>query len=138
MSLIIDQAGDRFAELTAAAGEQKRQFEEASTLAVQAYEAGGERQRAMLGEALRNALDSLSGAVLQADEAAQEHARRTSLRIDEINEAAFAAGRSAEKALDERLAEARSVIEESARLVDEAAERTASSSPTLSPAPAAH
>ncbi len=125
VSVIVDQAGDRFGELVASAGEQQREFETASALAVRALEDGGASQRTALGEALRGALDSLSGAVLQADEAAQEHARKTSLRIDEINEAAFAASNSAEKTLDQRLVEARSLIEQSAHLVDEAAERAA-------------
>ncbi|WP_163363463.1 hypothetical protein, partial [Enterobacter cloacae] len=70
-------------------------------------------------------IDDLASAAEQAREAAAAQAEVARLKIDQLGEAAFGVGQKADALFESRLNEARTLIERSANLVDEAGARSA-------------
>ena len=72
---------------------------------------------------MRSTIEALSAAAVEAREAADVHAEAARARVDLLNEAAFTAGQKADQVFDTRLDQARGLIEQSARLVEDAGDQ---------------
>ncbi len=72
----------------------------------------------------RAAVQTLSDAAERARQAAETHAQVVRDKIDQLGEAAFGVGQRADAVFDTRLAEAKGLVEQSARMVEEAGARS--------------
>lgn len=81
-------------------------------------------ERSRIEEDARSAVMSLSAAAEEASRAAEQQARAARDRVEQLNEAAFDAGRQADEAFESRLSAARRVIDQSVALVDQAGVRS--------------
>jgi hypothetical protein len=133
---LIDEAGARLKEIAETAGEEREQLGEAATRALSAVTEAAASERIALEAQTRETIDSLAATAEearraaeahaeQARRAAEEHAQMVRDRIDQLSEAAFAAGQRADVAFDARMSEAKGLVDQSARLVEEAGARTA-------------
>jgi hypothetical protein len=82
-------------------------------------------QRAHLEAMTRAAVDGLAAAAEETREAAARHAAAAREQVDHLSEAAFAAGQKANQAFEARLEEARALIEQSSKMVEDAGANTA-------------
>jgi hypothetical protein len=87
-------------------------------------ETAAREQQALEAGTLR-AFESLTAVAETARRAAAEQAEIARSRIDELGEAAFAAGQKADAVFEARLNDARALIEQSVQLVEEAGHRSA-------------
>jgi hypothetical protein len=78
------------------------------------------RERDQLEAQARETINSVIDAADIARKAMEKQAETARDKVDQLSEAAFSAGQRAEKVFENRLNEARSLIEQSAGLVDEA------------------
>ncbi|MDB5471404.1 MAG: polar localization protein TipN, partial [Caulobacter sp.] len=123
-SLIGEAASQMSALLeTAAAEREALTGESQNALNLLSDAAAGERTR--MERDLREAIDRLTRAALDAKEAAEGHAGAAQHRVDQLNEAAFAAHQKADAIFQARLDEARDLIESSAQMVEQAGAQTA-------------
>jgi hypothetical protein len=125
LSDLIAEARAKFRELAAAAAAERDAFAQSAEGSLKGLSEAGGREREHLESALRSTIDALSAAAAEAREAADVHAEAARARVDLLNEAAFAAGQKADQVFEARLAEAKGLIEHSAKLVEEAGEKTA-------------
>ncbi|HWF77897.1 MAG TPA: polar localization protein TipN [Caulobacteraceae bacterium] len=120
LSELINAAGGKFRELAQAAGAERDAFAKSAEGTLKDLSEAGAREREHLESAMRSTIDALSAAAVEAREAADVHAEAARARVDLLNEAAFTAGQKADQVFDNRLDQARGLIEQSARLVEEA------------------
>ena len=123
-SLISEAASQMTALLETAASEREALTGESqNALNLLSDAAAGERAR--MERDLRDSIDRLTRAALDAKEAAEGHASAAQSRVDQLNEAAFAAHQKADAIFQARLDEARDLIESSAQMVEQAGAQTA-------------
>lgn len=133
---ISSRAAETLSGLIASTTEQFRQIadsakEEREALGIEAGRSLGAvaeaaaAERARLEQQLSGAFEGLSSAAEQARKAADQHADAAMARVDQLNEAAFAAGQKADAIFEARLNDARELIEQSAMMVEQAGARTA-------------
>ncbi|MDG2522280.1 polar localization protein TipN [Caulobacter segnis] len=133
---ISTRAAETLTGLIASTTEQFRQIaesakEEREALGIEAGRSLGAvaeaaaSERARLEQQLSGAFEGLSSAAEQARKAADQHADAAMARVDQLNEAAFAAGQKADAIFEARLNDARELIEQSALMVEQAGARTA-------------
>ena len=122
---LIGEAASQMSALleTAAAEREALTGESQNALNLLSDAAAGERGR--MERDLRDAIDRLTRAALDAKDAAEGHAGAAQHRVDQLNEAAFAAHQKADAIFQARLDEARDLIESSAQLVEQAGAQTA-------------
>ena len=108
------RARDGLGALTTAAAEQRA-----------LVEADAREAMAGLAQAAEQARLAAAGHAEAAERNAAERAAAARAQIEELNEAAFAAGRQADQTFEARLAAARRLVEQSAAVVDEAGARSA-------------
>ena len=83
-------------------------------------------ERAVTGaKSTSELIQSLNAATAHARQAADDHASAARSHIEQLNEAAFAAGQRADQVFESRLREALALIAQSSKLVDEAGSATA-------------
>lgn len=78
-----------------------------------------------LADELHQVVESLNAAAEKARSAAQGHVDIAKSHVDQLNEAAFAAGQRADAVFNARLTEARELIEQSAIIAEQAGARSA-------------
>lgn len=122
---LVDQAVNQYRELAEAASEERDLFGAAALQSVGALTQAVRHERDALAEETHTAIDALARAAEDARNAASVQAEAARQKIDELGEAAFAAGQKADSAFEARLSEAQALIEQSAELVDQAGERAA-------------
>ncbi|MFT4934921.1 MAG: hypothetical protein ACI9LT_001609 [Pseudoalteromonas distincta] len=122
---LVAQATEQFADMADAAQGERDAFAESlrQSWGLLADTASGERGQ--LQAETQAAIEALSQAAEQTRAAAARHAEAARQQVDQLSEAAFAAGQKADQVFEGRLEEARSLIEQSAGLVEEAGAQTA-------------
>ncbi|MDP3489669.1 MAG: polar localization protein TipN [Phenylobacterium sp.] len=122
---LVSQAAEQFGDMADAAQGERDAFAESlkQSWGLLADTASGERGQ--LQAETQAAIDALSQAAEQTRLAAARHAEAARQQVDQLSEAAFAAGQKADQVFEGRLEEARSLIEQSAGLVEEAGAQTA-------------
>jgi hypothetical protein len=125
MAQLIEAAASKFTELAKAAEAERDQFGVSAATSFNVLVEVGAREREALEAQMRKTLEALSVAAAQSREAAQAHAEAARAQVDQLHEAAFAAGQKADQVFETRLADARNLIEQSTRLVEEASAATA-------------
>jgi hypothetical protein len=123
LSELIHAAGGKFRELAQAAGAERDAFARSAEGTLKDLSEAGDRERQHLEAAMRSTIEALSSAAVEAREAADVHAEAARARVDLLNEAAFTAGQKADQVFDTRLDQARGLIEQSARLVEDAGDQ---------------
>ncbi len=123
LSELINQAGGKFRELAQAAGAERDAFARSAEGSLKDLSEAGAREREHLESAMRSTIDALSAAAVEAREAADVHAEAARARVDLLNEAAFTAGQKADQVFENRLDQARGLIEQSATLVEDAGDQ---------------
>lgn len=122
---LVAQAAEQFGDMADAAQGERDAFAESlrQSWGLLADTASGERGQ--LQAETQAAINALSQAAEQTRAAAARHAEAARQQVDQLSEAAFAAGQKADQVFEGRLEEARSLIEQSAGLVEEAGAQTA-------------
>jgi hypothetical protein len=83
------------------------------------------QERAKLEGQTRAAIEALAVAAEETRAAAASHAAAAREQVDQLSEAAFAAGQKANQVFEARLEEARALIEQSSKMVEDAGSATA-------------
>ena len=125
LSDLIAEARTKLGELAEAAGSERDAFARSAEGTLKDLSEAGARERQHLEAAMRSTIEALSAAAIEAREAADVHAEAARARVDLLNEAAFTAGQKADQVFESRLGQARGLIEQSARLVEDAGEQAA-------------
>jgi hypothetical protein len=125
LSSLIAEARARFRELAEAAGAERDAFARSAEETLKGLSEAGAREREHLESAMRATIDALSAAAVEAREAADVHSEAARARVDLLNEAAFSAGQKADQVFEQRLEQARGLIEQSAKLVEDAGQQAA-------------
>jgi hypothetical protein len=122
---LIGAAAQQLREVAEAARAEREALaaETSSAIAALASAAGG--QRADLESALTQALETMTEAARKANEGVELRVEAARVRVDQLNEIAFAAGQKADTVFEARMDEARDLIEQSAQVVEQAGARTA-------------
>ncbi len=122
---LIEAAAQQLREVaeTARAEREALAAETSSAIAALASAAGG--QRGDLEAALAQAMEAMSEAARKANEGVEQRVEAARVRVDQLNEIAFAAGQKADTVFESRMDEARDLIEQSAQVVEQAGARTA-------------
>src|SRR4029077_5969008 len=123
LSELIGEARTKFRELAEAAGGERDAFARAAEGTLKDLSEAGAREREHLETAMRSTIEALSAAAVEAREAADVHAEAARARVDLLNEAAFSAGQKADQVFENRLTQARGLIEQSASLVEDAGDQ---------------
>ena len=125
MAQLVEAAAGKFTELAAAAQTARDEFTKSAAHSFDALAEVGAKERGALEAQMRQTLEALSTAAAQAREAASAHAQAARSQVDQLHETAFAAGQKADQVFEARLGEARGLIEQSSRLVEQASAATA-------------
>ncbi len=120
---VIAQAADQLRQISETAAEERDQLSAGAAKSLNAVSEIGAREREALAQAVRQTVDAMIAATGEASKAAGEQAQIARHKIDQLGEAAFAAGQRADATYEARLHEAQNLIEQSAGLIDEAGER---------------
>lgn len=121
---IIAQAADQIRQIADTAAEERDQLSAGAAQSLSAVSEIGQREREALERQVRQSIDALIAATAQAAVAATEQTQIARDKVDQLGEAAFAAGQKADTIFEARLNDARSLIERSAELVEEAGARS--------------
>lgn len=117
---LVEEATQQYKALAEAATEEREQFGESALHTVGALSEAIRHQRQELEDESRQAVEKLSLAAGEAAAAASAQAEAARRRVDELGEAAFAAGQKADAVFEARYSEAQALIAQSASLVEEA------------------
>lgn len=118
LAAAAEETREAAARHAAAAREQVDHLSEAAT-------ATAAEQRAHLEAMTRAAIDGLAAAAEETREAAARHAASAREQVDHLSEAAFAAGQKANQVFEARLDEAKALIAQSSKMVEDAGAVTA-------------
>jgi hypothetical protein len=121
---LMEQASEQFRELADSAKAERDEFGQSTLHSMEAVSQAAAAERARLEEQTQTTIAALSGAAERTRQAAERHAETARNQVDQLSEAAFTAGQQANKVFEARLEEARALIEQSARMVDEAGAST--------------
>ncbi|HEX4197019.1 MAG TPA: polar localization protein TipN [Caulobacteraceae bacterium] len=121
---MIAAAGEHLRELSLTAAAERDQLAARAAHSMSMISEIAGREREALEERAQESIGMLVAGAAQARQTAEGHVAAARGEVDQLGEAAFAAGQKAAIAFDSRLAEARGIIEQSAQLIDEAAART--------------
>jgi len=117
---LVAEAGDRFAALASTARAERQALGDTATGSLEAIGRAAGDQRARIAAESRQAIEALARAAEETRQAAARHAVAAREQVDQLSEAAFAAGQKANQVFEARLEEAKALVEQSARMVDEA------------------
>ncbi len=121
---MIAAAGEHLRELSQTASAERDQLTAQAAHSMSMISEIAGRERETLEERAQDSIGLLVAGATQARQTAESHVTAARGEVDQLGEAAFAAGQKATVAFDARLAEAREIIERSAKLVDEAGSKT--------------
>jgi hypothetical protein len=122
---MMSEATQQFRGLAETAGAEREAFGQSTLQSLEAVSAAAAEQRAQLEAQARGAIEALSAAAEGTREAAARHAATAREQVDQLSEAAFAAGQKANQVFEARLEEARALIEQSSKMVEDAGVVTA-------------
>jgi hypothetical protein len=121
---MIAATGEHLRELSQTASAERDQLTAQAAHSMSMISELAGRERETLEERAQDSIGMLVAGATQARQTAESHVATARGEVDQLGEAAFAAGQKATVAFDSRLAEAREIIERSAKLVDEAGSKT--------------
>ena len=138
MSEQADAGGEAVARLVASASLQLRdlvetakaereEFDQSTLHSLEAVSRAAALERKQLETDTRSALDALALAADENHKAAADHALAAREQIEQLSEAAFSAGQKANQTFQARLEEARTLVEASSRMVEEAGDVSSAS-----------
>lgn len=122
---LIAEAAEQFRELAETARAERDEFGQSTQHSLEAVSNAARQERARLEEQTRAAIAALNQAAEETRAAAAKHAEAARDQVDQLSEAAFTAGQQANKVFETRLGEARTLIEQSAAMVEQAGAATA-------------
>lgn len=115
----------QFRDFAETARAEREEFGQSTTRSLEAVSEAAAEQRRQLEEQTRAAIDALAKAAEATREAAARHAETAREQVDHLSEAAFTAGQKANQVFEARLEEARALIEQSSKMVEDAGAATA-------------
>jgi len=122
---LVAEASEQFRDLADAAQGEREAFGQSLKQSWGDLSDIAAHERARLEAQTRAAIEALSDAAEETRLAVARHAEAARQQVDQLSEAAFAAGQKADQVFEGRLEEARTLIEHSASLVEEAGAQTA-------------
>lgn len=122
---LIIEAAEQFRELAESTKAERDEFGQSTLHALEDVSEAAAQQRALLETQTRAAITALAAAAEDTRKAAEAHALMARDQVDQLSEAAFTAGQTANSVFEARLAEARELIEQSAQMVEQAGAATA-------------
>ena len=125
LTALLSDATLQFRDLAETAQAERDEFGQATAQSLEDVSAIANAQRADLEVQTLAAIEALSAAAQKAGMATAEHAAKAREEVDNLAQAAFNAGQQANKTFEARLEEARSLVEHSAKLVDDASAASA-------------
>lgn len=125
LKTLMAQAAAQFRDLAETARAEREEFGQSTLHSLEAVSEAAAEQRRQLEAQTRAAITALARAAEETREAAAQHAKTAREQVDQLSEAAFSAGQKANQVFEARLEEAKALVEQSARMVDEAGAATA-------------
>jgi len=122
---LMSDAALQFRDLAETARAEREEFGQSTLQSLEAVSAAAADQRAQLEAQTRAAIAALAKAAEETREAAARHAASAREQVDHLSEAAFGAGQKANQVFEARLEEARALIEQSSKMVEDAGLATA-------------
>jgi len=105
---------------------EREEFGHSTLQSLEAVAGAASEQRRQLEAQTADAIEALARAAEETREAAARHAAAAREQVDQLSEAAFTAGQKANQVFEARLEEARALIDQSSKMVEEAGAITAS------------
>lgn len=122
---LMSDAALQFRDLAETAKAEREEFGQSTLHSLETVSAAAADQRAQLEAQTRAAIEALARAAEETREAAARHAATAREQVDHLSEAAFGAGQKANQVFEARLEEARALIEQSSKMVEDAGAATA-------------
>lgn len=122
---LMAEAAAQFRDLAETARAEREEFGQSTLQSLEAVSEAAAEQRAQLEAQTHAAIAALAKAAEETREAAAVHARTAREQVDQLSEAAFSAGQKANQVFEARLEEARALVEQSSKMVEEAGAATA-------------
>jgi hypothetical protein len=122
---LMADAAEQFRDLAETAKAEREEFGQSTLQSLEAVSGAAADQRAQLEAQTRAAIDALAVAAEETRAAAASHAAAARQQVDQLSEAAFSAGQTANQVFETRLSEARALVEQSSEMVDQAGAATA-------------
>ena len=128
---LLEASGDQFRALIDMSQREADNFDAATKVSLDRFEALAAEARDTLMEETRRALEALKATAAESRTSANEAAEQAQIRIDRLAETLFQAAHKADLAVDARIEDARRVVGESAGLVDQTGDRVSERLETL-------
>ncbi len=122
---LLSDATLQFRDLAETAQAEREEFGQATLQSLDAVSSIANVQRAELEAQTRAAIEALGAAAEETRTAAADHAARAREQVDHLAESAFNAGRKANQVFQDRLEEARVLVEQSSKMVEDVGATTA-------------
>ena len=122
---LMAEAAAQFRDLAETARAEREEFGQSTVQSLEAVSEAAAEQRAQLEAQTRAAIDALARAAEETREAAAAHAKAAREQVDQLSEAAFSAGQTANQVFEARLEEAKTLVEQSSQMVEQAGATTA-------------
>lgn len=122
---LMSDAALQFRDIAETAKAEREEFGQSTLHALEAVSSAAAEQRARLEAQTRAAIDALATAAEETRAAAARHAATAREQVDQLSEAAFSAGQKANQVFEARLEEAKALVEQSSKMVEDAGATTA-------------
>jgi hypothetical protein len=122
---LMSDAALQFRDIAETAKAEREEFGQSTLHSLEAVSSAAADQRAQLEAQTRAAIDALAKAAEETRAAAARHATTAREQVDQLSEAAFSAGQKANQVFEARLEEAKALVEQSSRMVEDAGAATA-------------
>jgi hypothetical protein len=122
---LMADAAAQFRDLAETAHAEREEFGQSTLQSLESVSTAAAEQRGKLEAQTRAAIDARAAAAEETRVAAASHAASARAQVDQLSEAALLAGQKANQAFEARLAEARTLVEQSSAMVDQAGSATA-------------
>lgn len=122
---LMSDAALQFRDIAETAKAEREEFGQSTLQSLEAVSAAAAEQRAQLEAQTRAAIEALAKAADDTRAAAARHAGTAREQVDQLSEAAFSAGQKANQVFEARLEEAKALVEQSSKMVEEAGAVTA-------------
>lgn len=125
LKALMAEAAAQFRDLAETARAEREEFGQSTLQSLEAVSDAAAEQRRKLEAQTRAAIEALHLAAEETRQAAAAHAATAKEQVEQLSEAAFAAGQKANQVFERRLEEAKALVEQSSKMVEEAGAATA-------------
>lgn len=122
---LMSDAALQFRDIAETAKAEREEFGQSTLHSLEAVSSAAADQRAQLEAQTRAAIEALAKAAEETRAAAARHATTAREQVDQLSEAAFSAGQKANQVFEARLEEAKALVEQSSKMVEDAGAATA-------------